>query len=70
IEVEFREKRVRITVHDDGNGFDLRGRMSDLVSMGKFGLIGIEERVQLLGGQFSVLTSKGKGTIVVVDVPA
>jgi signal transduction histidine kinase len=29
----------------------------------------MEERAQLLRGQFKVLTSKGQGTIVVLDVP-
>lgn len=68
--VEFRESRVRITVHDDGNGFELVGRPGDFGLMGQFGLIGMEERAQRLGGYFKVLTSAERGTIVVVDVPA
>jgi two-component system sensor histidine kinase DegS len=70
VEVEFFADRVRVTVHDNGQGFRLQGRLSDLVSMGKFGIVGIEERVQLLGGYFGVHTGPGAGTILIADVPA
>lgn len=69
ITVQFFEKRVRITVQDNGRGFELLGSTGDFVLAGKFGLLGMEERAQLLRGQFKVLTSKGQGTIVVLDVP-
>jgi len=69
IELEFYKDSVRLKIHDDGNGFALRGRMSDLVAMGRYGLVGIDERTQLLGGQFTLLTGMGKGTALVVDVP-
>ncbi len=69
VEVEFFARRVRVTVHDNGRGFKLKGRLSDLVAMGKFGLIGIEERIQLLGGIFTLLHSAGTGTILVADIP-
>ncbi|MCL7451707.1 MAG: GAF domain-containing sensor histidine kinase [Anaerolineae bacterium] len=67
--VEFRGARIRVTVHDDGNGFAVIGRPGDFGLMGQFGLIGMEERAQRLGGYFKVLTSAERGTIVVVDVP-
>jgi two-component system sensor histidine kinase DegS len=67
--VEFLERRVRATVHDNGHGFRPQGRMSDLVAAGKFGIAGMEERVQLLGGYFAVLTSLDTGTIVLAEVP-
>jgi signal transduction histidine kinase len=70
IEVQFREDSVRLKIHDDGEGFTLRGRMSDLVAMGRYGLVGIDERTQLLGGQFTLETEVGEGTLLVVNVPA
>jgi two-component system, NarL family, sensor histidine kinase DegS len=70
VEAEFFERRVRVTVHDNGRGFQLQGRMSDLVAMGKFGVVGMEERTQLLGGCFAILTGPGTGTILIADVPA
>jgi len=68
--VEFQEARVRLTIQDNGRGFQLAGRTSDLVSVGRFGLVGMEERAQLLGGYLKVLSGLDFGTIVVADVPA
>jgi signal transduction histidine kinase len=69
VEVEFFERRVRVTVNDNGRGFQPGGGTSDLVAMGKFGIAGMEERVQLLRGYFVVLTAPDTGTIVVAEVP-
>lgn len=68
--VEFQETRVRLTIQDNGCGFRLAGRTSDLVSMGRFGLVGMEERAHLLGGYLKVLSGLDFGTIVMADVPA
>jgi len=53
-----------LRVSDDGVGFDL-----DQVADGRFGLIGLNERAQLLGGKLSLKTSLGAGTCVEVVVP-
>ena len=68
--VAFGEGRVRITVEDDGQGFELPGRTGDLVVTGKLGLAGMHERAQLLGGTLVVQPGLGEGTSVIVDVPA
>jgi signal transduction histidine kinase len=70
IGVEFEEDRVRVSVQDNGQGFEVRGTTSDLASMGKFGLVGIAERAQLVGGRFSVQSEVDEGTTIIVDVPA
>jgi signal transduction histidine kinase len=55
---------VRVAVEDDGRGFDgARTRNNG------FGLTGIGERVQLLGGRFAVTSREGRGTSLVVEVP-
>lgn len=69
ITVAFGEGTVRIKIQDNGRGFELLGSTSDLASLGKFGLVGIEERTQLLGGIFTVQSTLGQGTMVTVDVP-
>lgn len=53
-----------LRVSDDGVGFDL-----DAVPDGRFGLIGLNERARLLGGQLDLQTSLGAGTCVEVVVP-
>ena len=67
--VEFDRGRTRITVEDNGQGFEVPERTGDLVVTGKLGLAGMHERAQLLGGTLTVRSELGKGTSVVVDVP-
>jgi two-component system sensor histidine kinase DegS len=67
--VEFDGGRARITVEDNGQGFEVPDSTGDLVSTGKLGLIGMHERARLLGGTLTVRSELGKGTTVVVDVP-
>jgi len=62
-------RRVRITVDDNGQGFELPGRTGDLATAGKLGLIGMHERAHLLDGTLTVRSEPGKGTTVTVDVP-
>jgi two-component system NarL family sensor kinase len=56
--------RVRLTVEDDGQGFDL-----SLVPKGRYGLIGLNERAKLLGGTFGLESSPGAGTRVEITIP-
>jgi signal transduction histidine kinase len=67
--VEFGEGRARITVDDNGQGFELPGRTGDLATAGKLGLIGMHERADLLDGTLTVRSELGKGTTVTVEVP-
>jgi two-component system NarL family sensor kinase len=56
--------QVSLTVEDDGRGFD-----PSRVPAGHFGLIGLNERVKLLGGQLHLESSPGQGVRVVVVIP-
>jgi signal transduction histidine kinase len=56
--------QVHLVVEDDGRGFDPAHAPKD-----HFGLIGMNERVKLIGGDLKLETSPGKGTRVEVDVP-
>lgn len=67
--VEFADGRVRLTVSDNGRGFELPSRMSDLAAAGKLGLMGMHERARLLGGVLTIQSEVGKGTMVIADLP-
>jgi two-component system, NarL family, sensor histidine kinase DegS len=68
--VEFVDNKTRITVRDNGKGFDLPKTIGDLARDGKLGLAGIQERAQLLGGTIKVQSQPGKGSSITVEVPA
>jgi len=59
---------LEIKVEDDGNGFDVRATMAGAVSKA-LGLLGMQERVRLLGGEVRIASEPGTGTRVHVSLP-
>ncbi|HEY1458140.1 MAG TPA: GAF domain-containing sensor histidine kinase [Solirubrobacteraceae bacterium] len=55
---------VTLSVHDDGDGFDPSAKTEG------FGLLGMRERAQLLGGEFELDSKPGRGTTIKVCLPA
>ena len=68
--MEFAEDRIKVTISDNGRGFELSGRLDDLPRSGKLGLAGIQERARLLGGTIEVQSTPGKGTTLIMEVPS
>jgi signal transduction histidine kinase len=58
-----RDGRVHVTVRDDGRGFD------PTASTSGFGLAGMRERVELLGGELSLTSAPGDGTALSAVLP-
>jgi two-component system, NarL family, sensor histidine kinase DegS len=58
---------VEMEIADDGCGFDVPVRLDGLVPAGKLGLLGMRERIQLIGGEFRVDSRPGAGTTVAVS---
>jgi two-component system sensor histidine kinase DegS len=64
--VDVGDALVKVSVDDNGKGFDV-----DLISQGNsLGLKIIKDRVEMLGGSFEVDSSAGKGTRINFSVPA
>ncbi len=59
-----RENAVMAVIEDDGQGFGAGGG-----SGGGLGLVGMKERVGLLGGRLAIESTEGAGTTVVAEVP-
>ena len=57
--------RARLTISDDGRGFDTAASPDD----GHFGLAIMRERATQVGGSLSIDSHPGVGTRIVVDVP-
>lgn len=66
VELRAEDEWIAMTVGDNGVGLQDGGRQKP----SSFGLVGIEERIKILGGRFSVTSSPGAGTTVHVSVPA
>jgi signal transduction histidine kinase len=66
VTVEVDDAKVRVAVEDDGQGFDV----SAAEKRGTLGLLGIRERVIMLGGDLKIRSSPGEGTQVSVSIPS
>ncbi len=67
VRFEAGRRRVAIEVRDDGRGFDVTGRPGP--AEGHFGLAGMQERAERLGGEFAIESRPGAGTTVRAVVP-
>jgi len=62
IRVQQESNQLSLSIQDDGQGFDV-GQTKGL------GLLGIEERVAMLGGKCKIHSAPGSGTIVAIELP-
>jgi len=69
IELDRGERDLRLVVRDDGCGFDVAARRRDALRGSSMGLLSMEERVVLAGGEFEVVSQTGRGTEVRVRLP-
>jgi two-component system NarL family sensor kinase len=69
VEISLQQTRrgLRLSVHDDGHGFDLR----EASHTDRQGIVGMRERARLLGGTLRVLSRRRapSGTTVIASVP-
>jgi len=68
--LDFSERSVALSVGDDGQGFQVEEMLAHRDESGRgLGLLGMRERVDLLGGWFSVESTPGRGTVVWAEIP-
>ena len=67
--IDFGDDALTLVISDDGQGFSIPQRASDLVPSGKLGIIGMRERARLVGGTLIVQSELGVGTTVTLRVP-
>ena len=62
--VQRKGSRVVSTIEDDGIGFDVEVA----IQHGRLGLIGMRERIEMLGGKFTIESRPGVGTTVFAEI--
>jgi signal transduction histidine kinase len=68
VQVGIEEGAVHIEIEDDGRGFDLEAAQKR-EGRRPWGLLGIRERADILGGTATIESAPGQGTRVVVHIP-
>ncbi len=69
ITLGYPNERIKITVEDEGDGFNANNNEARLSKGMGFGLFNIQERVEMSGGRVDVSSQPGRGTQVSLSVP-
>jgi PAS domain S-box-containing protein len=67
--IEHRENRVLAIIEDNGCGFDVDHMINTPVKERRLGLLGMQERVALVGGTLNMESTPGIGTALYVRIP-
>jgi PAS domain S-box-containing protein len=59
----FRPEGILLELRDNGRGFDPAGKHDG------FGLLGMKERVEEMGGQITIQSANGEGTTILITLP-
>jgi signal transduction histidine kinase len=60
--------RIRLTVHDDGKSFAVERTLATNTRK-RLGLLGMRERVEMVGGCLTIASAPGAGTTVSAEIP-
>ena len=63
------KSRVRLCVKDNGCGFDPEGAIQSTDPLSGYGLKGMSDRAEVVGGSLSLESSPGRGTSVCLELP-
>lgn len=71
VEVRLRARRtaIELQVSDDGMGFEVERALARAAERGRLGLVGISERVRMVGGSFDLESRPGGPTMLKVTLP-
>lgn len=63
------QNSVYLHIEDDGRGFEMPEHISDFLQGEHYGLAGVLERVQLMGGHMTLRSQRDMGTELAVSIP-
>jgi signal transduction histidine kinase len=69
VSVAMRRNHVHAEIVDNGRGFAVERTLVRAAQTGRLGLLGMSERVRLLGGRFDIESQPGEGTEITVVLP-
>jgi signal transduction histidine kinase len=69
VDVTFAVGQILIRVQDDGVGFDTAKLDQHDIHQGGFGLFGVRQRLENLGGCLEIESAPGKGAIATLNLP-
>jgi len=69
LRLQFQLDKLLVEIRDNGSGFDLSQTLDSAISVGHMGLLGMKQRVEMLGGDIKIKTGEGDGTAIILRLP-
>jgi signal transduction histidine kinase len=69
LRLSYGQSEITIVVEDDGVGFETESTLATAAESGHFGLAGMRERAESIGGTLTVLSHPGQGAVVTATLP-
>jgi signal transduction histidine kinase len=69
VRVRARRSAIELQITDDGMGFEVERALAKAAQRGRLGLVGIGERVRMLGGTFELQSAPGGPTMLKLTLP-
>lgn len=69
VQLQLNDTDVKVTIEDNGKGFDVDAVLSREAGRTNLGIHGMSERVALLGGTFNIQAQPGKGSHISIEIP-
>ena len=69
IRVRMRRSSIEVRITDDGHGFEVGRALARAAQRGRLGIVGIGERVRMLGGTFEIDSAPGGPTMLTFALP-
>ena len=69
LRLNYGENDITVVIEDDGVGFETEPTMATATDNGHFGLAGMRERAESIGGSLTVLSQPGRGSVVTATLP-
>jgi signal transduction histidine kinase len=70
VRLQRKEAVIAVFIEDNGQGFDVAQVIAHHNTANGAGLLGMRERMSLLGGRFTIQSQPGQGTQLLVEVPS
>jgi signal transduction histidine kinase len=68
VSIQKRDSFIRLKIKDNGNGFQAK-RVLHAKKVERLGLLGMRERLEMVGGNFSITSAAGRGTTILAQIP-
>jgi signal transduction histidine kinase len=69
IRIRMRRSSIEVRITDDGHGFEVGRALARAAQRGRLGIVGIGERVRMLGGTFEIDSAPGGPTMLTFALP-